>query len=140
MAARFDTSLPATGALQLPQCDQCERVNYPPRELCGGCLGDSLSWRPVPAGGTVQSLTALHYSLEPCYGEHLPWRVGSVRLDCGPIAFAHLQPDLGIEARVTLRIASDRAGNRMLVALAESGPKEAAQAWLARINFTEETT
>lgn len=78
------------GQLVLPRCRDCETVQYPLREICGNCLGDNLEWGPVPAGGKLVSWTRLHASVEPFFREHLPWPVGSVKLDCGPVVIAHL--------------------------------------------------
>lgn len=137
MSAKFNTALPATNGLCLQCCNKCGQVNYPVRELCGNCLGDSLVWKSVENGGTVHSLTALHYPLEKNFSRHLPWRIASVKLDAGPVAFAHLQPGIECEARVTLSIAQDEIGNCVLVA---TGENESASQWLRSINFTEITT
>jgi uncharacterized OB-fold protein len=126
MAGHFDTRLPATQRLALQVCDECGSVNYPPRELCGACLADALQWRAVADTGVVQSLTELHYSLEPHYAARLPWRIASVHLDCGPVVFAHLQPGVAIGDRVAVRPLQDDGGSRMLVATAGA---DAANEW-----------
>jgi len=84
------TASAGQGLLVLPRCRDCEMVQYPLRELCGNCLGDNLDWGPVPAEGKLISWTRLHASVEPFFREHLPWPVGSVKLDCGPVVIAHL--------------------------------------------------
>jgi uncharacterized OB-fold protein len=137
MSTLFHTALPATPTLQLQCCGACNHVSYPSRELCGACLADALSWQSVAAEGTVQSLTTLHYSLESAYADHLPWTIASVRLDCGPIAFAHLQPGVGINTGVTLQTASDRTGSTLLIAVATDGPAVAVSDWLRDIEFSE---
>ena len=118
-------------------CGDCGHVNYPPRELCGACLADGLGWQLVNSQGTVQSLTELQYSLEEDYARSLPWRVASVKLDCGPIALAHLGPSAVVQDRVTLRVMSDPHGNLMLVALGESQGET--DAWLETVNFQEDS-
>tara|TARA_R110002110_G_scaffold406421_1_gene626549 strand:+ start:399741 stop:400157 length:417 start_codon:yes stop_codon:yes gene_type:complete len=135
MPVEFNTGFPSTGSLQLQVCTGCGHVNYPSRELCGRCLADALQWQPVSDSGVVQSLTLLHYSLEADYSNHLPWPVGSIKLDCGPIAFAHLQPGLRVNAPVVLKIMADKDNNAMLVATAEDSPE--LQQWLHDIQFTE---
>jgi uncharacterized OB-fold protein len=138
MTTVFHTGLPASAALTLQRCGRCQRVNYPPRELCGDCLADDLQWRPVADTGVVQSLTRLDYSLEPGYARHLPWTVASVLLDCGPIALAHLAPDIAVGSRVRLRVIRDQAGNRMLAATGvDPAARQAAQDWLHSVGFTE---
>jgi hypothetical protein len=135
---RFDTGLPTGSGIQLQMqvCADCGHTNYPRRELCGDCLADALDWQPVDPNGTVQSLTELHYSLEDDYAAHLPWRVGSVKLDCGPVAFAHLAPGVESGQRVALCPFLDKYHNRMLVALGPDSPAE----WLEAINFREDLT
>ncbi len=134
MPATFNTALPSVNGLCLQHCSKCGHINYPVRELCGKCLGDSLVWQNVDGGGTVQSVTALHYPLEQNFSAQLPWRIASVKLDVGPVAFAHLQPDSVCGARITLSIAQDEAGNNVLVA---KGDKDSASEWLSAIKYTE---
>jgi uncharacterized OB-fold protein len=113
-------------------------VNYPIRELCGACLADDLHWQALDGEGSVQSLTELHYSLEEDYARHLPWRVASVKLDCGPVALAHLEPGASLQDRVTLRIMSDRHGNLMLVAIGKGSDN--VTDWLESIDFREDSS
>lgn len=136
MPARFDTGLPAAAGLVLPCCSRCGRVNYPPRELCGACLADHLVWQEVDNRGAVQACTELHNSLEPDYADHLPWRVASVLLACGPVVLAHLQPGVVAGADVTVHIVEDRHGNRMLAAIDPQQSGGGAD-WLASIQFKE---
>jgi uncharacterized OB-fold protein len=136
MPAKFNTVLPSVNGLSLQQCSKCGHISYPVRELCGNCLADSLVWQSVDGGGTVQSVTALHYPLETNFSRQLPWRIASVKLDAGPVAFAHLQPGIECKARVTLSIAQDEMDNNVLVA---TGENESASQWLTPIKFTEIT-
>jgi uncharacterized OB-fold protein len=138
MPTTFSTGLPESTDLTLQCCSQCQQVNYPPRELCGNCLADSLQWQRVDNTGIVQSVTQLHYSLEPAYANHLPWTVGSIKLNCGPVVLAHLQPDIICGATVKLKLVQDQAANRMLVATGDdSASKKRASAWLQAVNFKE---
>ncbi len=135
MSPRFATGLPPASGLQLPVCTECGRVSYPSRELCGHCLADALVWQAVDPGGVLQSCSILHYSLEPFYAQQLPWPIASVRLDCGPVVLAHLQPGLEPGTRVSVCIRGDSDDNRYLIARAESGPD--ATPWLERVDFRE---
>jgi len=136
MPAIFDTGLPAASGLQLQCCSQCQQVNYPARELCGNCLGDTLAWQPASGIGTVQSLSDLHYPMEQNFAQHLPWRIASVKLDIGPVIFTHLQPGVKCGDKVELLIVEDETGNRVLVAIGDD--KTAAQ-WLQDVHFKEIT-
>lgn len=138
MSATFNTMLPPSNVLNLQCCGQCEQVNYPPRELCGNCLADDLQWREVDDRGVLQARAELHYSLETQYERNLPWPVGSVKLDCGPVALTHVQPDIENGGTVRVRILRDAGDNRMLVAVsADQDSGEAVASWLAQINFQE---
>lgn len=80
-------------ALSLQHCRDCGSVQYPPREVCAQCLGDSLTWRPTAGAGRLLSRVALHHSLWEFYKRRIadaPWPVASVQLDCGVVVFAHL--------------------------------------------------
>jgi hypothetical protein len=81
-------------------------------------------------------MTTLHYSLEPQYESRLPWQVASVALDCGPVAFAHLQAGAGLGSRVTVRIVCDSNGSRMLAALHN---EEEAPMWLQSSGLKEKS-
>ncbi|MDC0067952.1 zinc ribbon domain-containing protein [Gammaproteobacteria bacterium] len=76
--------------LTLQQCGVCQTVQYPPRELCCHCLGDELNWSAVSRGGELLAYSELQHSLEPFFQEQLPWRLASVKLDCGPVVLARL--------------------------------------------------
>ena len=76
--------------LTLQQCGVCQTVQYPPRELCHCCLSDELNWSAVSRGGDLLAYSELQHSLEPFFQEQLPWRLASVKLDCGPVVLARL--------------------------------------------------
>ena len=78
------------GELTLQQCSVCQTVQYPPRELCHHCLGDELNWSAVSRGGDLLACSELQHSLEPFFQEQSPWRLASVKLDCGPVVLARL--------------------------------------------------
>ena len=139
--ALFQTRLPASGRLHLQQCGECGQVNYPVRDLCGNCLADALQWQPVTDNGTVQSITELHYSLEPAYTAHLPWSIASIQLDCGPIVLAHLVPGIEIGGPVKLQVVQDTSGNHMLLALGrDDAATRLASRWLEQVKFKEIST
>ena len=61
-----------------------------------------------------------------------------MRLDCGPVVLAHLQPGPGSGDPVTIRVIRDRDGNYMLAALGtDNASRQAADRWLASIDFEE---
>lgn len=112
------TAAAAEGAFRLPVCRACGRVQYPPAEFCRDCLGDALDWRQVAADGVLLAETTLHRSTSRYFEARAPGRIGTVRLDAGPVVVAHLGP--GAEAvgdRVRLVNRLDDAGQAVFIAL-----------------------
>jgi NAD(P)-dependent dehydrogenase (short-subunit alcohol dehydrogenase family)/uncharacterized OB-fold protein len=108
----------ALGRLELQVCRDCGTVQYPPREACSACLSHRIDWKAQDGGGELMSQTTLHHSNELFYRERMPWRLGVVKLDCGPIVVAHLHGDCGVApARVRVHANIDRAGQAALVAM-----------------------
>lgn len=116
------TAAAARGRFELQVCADCNAVQYPPREACHRCLSTDLAWQPQPDGGELISETTLHRSQEEYFQERLPWRVGMVRLDCGPTAITHVHgavPSAPCRVRIAARL--DEAGQAVLVALPAAG-------------------
>jgi NAD(P)-dependent dehydrogenase (short-subunit alcohol dehydrogenase family)/uncharacterized OB-fold protein len=107
----------ARGRLELQVCRVCATVQYPPREACHRCLSTQLDWKPQRGDGDLLAETTLHHSSDEYFRERLPWRLGLIRLDCGPTVLAHLHAAVSSDdarARVGARL--DRAGQAALVA------------------------
>lgn len=114
------TAAAAEGRFSLQQCTNCGAVQYPPREACHRCLSDELPWRPQPEGGDLMSQTLLRHSHDLFFRERVPWRLGMVKLDCGPTVVVHLHGDVQAPpARVRVGARLDRAGMGVLVGFPE---------------------
>jgi len=112
------TAAAALGRFELQQCRDCGTVQYPPREACQKCLSIRLDWKPQPAEGELLSATVLHHSNDLFFRERLPWRLGLVKLACGPTVVAHLHDRVAqASSRVVVAAKLDRAGQAVLVAL-----------------------
>lgn len=111
----------ARGEFQLQHCEACGHAQYPPRAACQRCLATSLRWRPARAAGRLLSASWLHHSQDPHYRARLPWRIGLVALDDGPVMLAHVQADIEAGAAVRLHPGLDRAGHPALVATQAGG-------------------
>jgi len=110
----------ARGRFELQVCRDCGAVQYPPREACLACLSSRLDWREQDGAGELLSETLLRHSNELFYRERMPWRLGLVRLDCGPVVVAHLHGDCEpAPSRVRVRAALDHAGQAALTAIPE---------------------
>jgi uncharacterized OB-fold protein len=97
------TAASVEGKLMLQHCPACKQVQYPHREVCCQCLSDGLDWAETDNHGTLLASVPLHRSLEPWFQSQLPWLLGSVKLDCGPVVLAQLSSD------------ACQAGQRMVV-------------------------
>lgn len=112
------TAAAALGRFELQVCGECGAVQYPPREACHRCLSLALKWQQQSGDGELISDTVLHHSHDVYFRDHLPWRLGMVRLDCGPTVIAHLHPpSTGAPCRVRIVACLDKAGQAALVAL-----------------------
>ena len=118
------TAAAALGRFELQECRDCGTVQYPPREACQRCLSINLTWKSQPSGGELLAQTVLHHSNDLFFRERLPWRLGLIKLDCGPTVVAHLH-EL-VKDRVQVRAALDRAGQAVIAALPEKEKAEMA--------------
>lgn len=112
------TAAAALGRFELQVCADCGTVQYPPREACHRCLSLALAWQPQSGDGELISETVLHHSHDLYFRDHLPWRLGMVRLDAGPTVIAHLHAASGAPpCRVRILARLDKAGQAALVAV-----------------------
>ena len=111
------TAAAALGRFELQQCGDCGMAQYPPREACQTCLSINLIWKNQEPGGELLAQTVLHHSNDLFFRERLPWRLGLIKLDCGPTVVAHLHQS--VKHRVKVRAALDRAGQAVIAALPE---------------------
>jgi NAD(P)-dependent dehydrogenase (short-subunit alcohol dehydrogenase family)/uncharacterized OB-fold protein len=113
------TAAAAEGRFALQVCLDCNTVIYPPRDACPSCLSARIPFRDVERGGTLIAETTIRTSTEPYFRERTPWRVGTVKLDVGPVIVAHLHGDTTEGARVRLELKLDKSGSAVVVALPE---------------------
>ena len=116
------TAAAALGRFELQVCRDCGAVQYPPREACHRCLSLRLDWKPQSGDGELISETTLFHSHDVFFRERLPWRLGMIRLDCGPSIVAHLHGDvLPAPCRVRVGARLDKAGQAALIAFPVEG-------------------
>ena len=119
------TAAAALGRFELQQCRECGMVQYPPREACQQCLSIHLKWTEQAPGGQLIAQTVLHHSNDLFFRERLPWRLGLIKLDCGPTVVAHLHQSA--TQRVRVRAMLDRAGQAVIAALPEKEASDMAE-------------
>lgn len=113
------TAAAAEGRFALQVCTDCGTVIYPPRDACPSCLSARLPYRDIDNGGMLIAETTVRVSTDPYFRERMPWRVGTVKLDAGPMLVAHLHDDAREGARVRLALKLDKSGAPVVLALPE---------------------
>ncbi len=117
-AAKAMAARAGQGRFVLQACEDCAHVTYPPRDRCPKCWG-ALTWQDQPRGAVIEAETTIKASTDLFFRNHLPWRIGSARLDAGSMAIVHLHGDVNQGDRVRMEIKLDRGGNPALFALPE---------------------
>jgi len=104
--------------LVMPHCRACGHVQWPPRKVCGGCLGplDADNWQEIAQTGTIWSFVVYHRAFHPGFADRIPYNVAFVRLDAGPVVVTNITGgnNLAIGQRVTAQF-EDETGNVTLV-------------------------
>ena len=114
------TAAAALGYFELQVCADCGTVQYPPREACHRCLSLALKWQRQSGDGELISETVLHHSHDVYFRDHLPWRLGMVRLDSGPTVITHLLAGTArAPCRVRIVARLDKAGQAALIAVTD---------------------
>jgi NAD(P)-dependent dehydrogenase (short-subunit alcohol dehydrogenase family)/uncharacterized OB-fold protein len=114
------TAAAAEGRFELQVCGRCSTTQYPPREICESCLSDRLIWREQDGAGELIAQTLLRHSHDLYFRERVPWRLGLIRLDCGPTVVTHLHGDVADPpTRVRVGARLDRSGMAVLVGFPE---------------------
>ena len=82
--------------LELPCCDGCGLVFFPPREPCPGCWSGELSWQAMGGRGAVWTFTEVHVAFyDDTWADDVPYVVAVIELDEGPRLLAGLvEPDM----------------------------------------------
>ncbi len=107
----------AQGRFMLQVCPDCAKTIYPPRDACPACFAPAPPFCDAPDGGVLLAVTTIRTSTDAYYRERMPWRVGTVQLDCGPSVVAHVHGDLAEGDRVAMSLKLDRSGQAAAFAL-----------------------
>jgi NAD(P)-dependent dehydrogenase (short-subunit alcohol dehydrogenase family)/uncharacterized OB-fold protein len=111
------TAAAAQGYFALQVCADCGAATYPLRDACPKCLSAKLVFQKVDDGGTLLAATVIRNSVDDYFRALLPWRVGTILLDCGPTMLAHLHADLREGERVRMSLRLDKSGQAVAFAL-----------------------
>jgi uncharacterized protein len=70
--------------LELPRCNACGKMWFPPSQSCPNCLSADFAWTPVSGFGKVFSFVTYHRVYHPAFAGDVPYVVALVELDEGP--------------------------------------------------------
>lgn len=104
------TRAAAEGRFALQRCGECGAFCYPAHDVCPACLSTDLRLTDAPRGGVLVCETTVRVPADVYFRERAPWRIGLVRLDCGPTVVAHLHADCRETEAVRLSLQIDKAG------------------------------
>ena len=104
----------ADGKLGFQCCEECGGLQYPPAEICRRCLSDQFTWRTGEFHGEIVASVQVHRSYAEDFKDGGPWWVASVKLDDGPVCYAHALGRLAKGTRVQLIALRDRLGDGVI--------------------------
>lgn len=110
------TRAAAEGRFALQQCAACNAYCYPARDACPQCLSSALVVKDVPRDGVILSETSVRVPSDVYFRERAPWRIGLVKLSCGPTLVAHLHGDSRDGDAVRMSFQIDKAGQAVAFA------------------------
>lgn len=86
------------------KCVDCGYLRYPPTEICPKCWSTNQVWAEISPNGTLWSYIVYHRALDPSKKDEIPYVVGRVVTDDGPIFTVRLDiapGDAKVDQRVT---------------------------------------
>src|SRR6185369_921825 len=113
------TRAAAEGRFMLQRCEACGSFAYPAREACPSCLSAGLSFVDAPRRGILLAETTARVPSDVYFRERAPWRIGLVKMDCGPTIVAHLHADCTEGAPVRMSLQLDKSGQAVAFARPE---------------------
>ena len=90
--------------LTAQKCQDCGYLRYPPTEICPKCWSTNQIWEPISPEGTLWSYIVYHRALDASKKDEIPYVVGRVVTDDGPIFTVRLDIDpeaATVDQRVT---------------------------------------
>ncbi|WP_439404866.1 SDR family NAD(P)-dependent oxidoreductase [Bradyrhizobium sp. DASA03076] len=110
------TRAAAEGRFMLQRCAACGSFAYPAREACPSCLSVGLVFIDAPRRGMLLAETTARVPSDVYFRERAPWRIGLVKMDCGPSIVAHLHADCVEGAAVRMSLQLDKSGQAVAFA------------------------
>lgn len=99
----------AEGAFMVQVCAGCKAVRWPPTARCARCLAAEHTWAAASGRGRLWSWTVMHRSYFPGAEEQLPYAIGYIRLDEGPMVMARLRTATGARCDAEVALLADES-------------------------------
>lgn len=89
--------------LTAQKCLECGDMRYPALELCPKCWSTNQTWEPIAPGAELYSFVVYRRALDPSTKDEIPYVVGRVKTDDGPLFTVRLEvaPE---DAKVGMRL------------------------------------
>ena len=90
--------------LTAQKCLDCGYLRYPALEICPRCWSANQAWTEISPNGTLWSYIVYHRALDPSKKDEIPYVVGRVKTDDGPVFTVRLDvapEDAKVDMRVT---------------------------------------
>lgn len=71
--------------LTVQKCNGCGDMRYPALEICPNCWSTDQEWQEIGPTGTVYSFVVYHRALDPSKKDEIPYVIGRVKTDAGPM-------------------------------------------------------
>src|ERR1700756_1170039 len=113
------TRAAAEGRFMLQRCQACGAFAYLAREACPACLSAGLAFVDAPRGGALLAETTARVPSDVYFRERAPWRIGLVKMDCGPTIVAALHAECAEGAPVRMSFQLDKSGQAVAFARPE---------------------
>ena len=111
--AQLYTRCAAEGRFALQRCAGCGAFTYPAHDACPVCLSADLPLTEAPCDGILVTETTIHVPADVYFRERAPWRIGLVKLGCGPHGGWRIcMPTAGRTSRCGCRSGSTAAAMR----------------------------
>ncbi len=107
----------AAHRLELQTCSDCGHVRWPAASSCPECLSTEFEWKALSGRGTIWSLAIYDEVPEPFFSEEVPYAIGAISLEEGPmmISRVHGDPDRLEVGEAVRAVFDDVSGGATLV-------------------------
>lgn len=99
--------------ISLQRCGTCAAFQYPSRDVCWRCLSDDLRVEQDSGRGELLATTLVHRSLDSAFAADLPFRLGTIRLDCGPHLIGFVAEPIEPGRLVIVEVKENARGERV---------------------------